>query len=316
MEITELNRSRPTPGSGGDLVTVLAPDGTVRGDTDPRAPVEVRIAMVEAMARTRALEARLGDLKRAGVIPFHSTSGNEAPAVIAATLALGESGWVFPGLRELGAFVARGVSFERYLDHVLGNEDDPACGHSMPGFYTARAERIASVAAPTSGHLSHAVGFAWAARRKGDDAPVGVFFGPGAIDSADFHTGVNFAGVMRVPVVFLCRNSGDRERSVIGHGVAYGVREARCDGGDPLAVYDAVQSAIASGEATLLELAIDPESAGEQRLTAHLEKIGVLDAGSRHELDARIQQELDAAVERSRAKAPVARDTLFAHVVG
>ena len=35
-----------------------------------------------------------------------------------------------------------------------------------------------------------------------------TYFGEGATSAHDFHTGLNFAGVRKIPVVFVCRNNG------------------------------------------------------------------------------------------------------------
>ena len=74
-----------------------------------------------------------------------------------------------------------------------------------------------------------------------------VYFGDGATSSNDFHSGLNFAGVFKVPIVFLCRNNGwaisvptraadGDARPSREKGVAYGVPGVRVDGNDLLAV--------------------------------------------------------------------------------
>ena len=46
-----------------------------------------------------------------------------------------------------------------------------------------------------------------AAKKRGLDECVGVFFGDGATSSNDFHCGLNFAGVYKAPVVLVCQNN-------------------------------------------------------------------------------------------------------------
>src|SRR5437879_4526962 len=60
---------------------------------------------------------------------------------------------------------------------------------------------------PVGTQLPHAVGLAYAAQYKGDDAVVMVYFGDGATSEGDFHEALNFAGVWHVPVVFVCQNN-------------------------------------------------------------------------------------------------------------
>jgi 2-oxoisovalerate dehydrogenase E1 component alpha subunit len=111
------------------------------------------------------------------------------------------------------------------------------------------------------------VGAAWAARIKGDDMVPLVWFGEGGTSAADFHTGLNFAAVRRIPVVFVCRNNGwaisvPRERqtsseTIAQKAIAYGMKGERVDGNDLLAVHDAVTRARARASAgegpTLIE---------------------------------------------------------------
>ena len=51
--------------------------------------------------------------------------------------------------------------------------------------------------------IPHAVGLAYAAQYRGDDAVVMAYCGDGATSEGDFHEALNFAGVWHVPVVFV-----------------------------------------------------------------------------------------------------------------
>src|SRR5262249_53262942 len=112
-----------------------------------------------------------------------------------------------------------------------------------------------SISSPVGTQITHAVGFAWAAKLSGDDSVVIVYFGDGATSSNDFHHGMNFAGVFKAPTIFFCRNNGwaisvptERQTasaSFAEKGVAYGMRSLRCDGNDLLAVISATREALA-----------------------------------------------------------------------
>jgi 2-oxoisovalerate dehydrogenase E1 component alpha subunit len=138
----------------------------------------------------------------------------------------------------------------------------------MPDHITSREAHFGSVTAPIGTQITQAVGFAWAAKIKKEDLVAGVYFGDGATSSNDFHSGMNFAGVFRAPVLFLLRNNGwaisvpsqhqTASRTYADKGLGYGVPAARCDGNDALAVYATVQKAVeraAAGEGpTLIEM--------------------------------------------------------------
>src|SRR5690606_60300 len=131
-----------------------------------------------------------------------------------------------------------------------GDDQDPLRGHDMPGGLSARRLAIASVSAPAATQLPHAVGVAYAARLKGKDLVTAALFDANEIDAADFHSGLNFAGVMKAATVFVCRvracdlEDGTVPRGASEYAVAYGIEAARCDGSDLLAVVGTVREAV------------------------------------------------------------------------
>jgi pyruvate dehydrogenase E1 component alpha subunit len=151
---------------------------------------------------------------------------------------------------------------------MYGNANDVAQGKQMPDHVTGRDVHFGSITSPIGTQITQAVGFAWAAKIKGEDLVSGVYFGDGATSSNDFHAGMNMAGVAGVPCVFLLRNNGwaislpsDRQTAADAYadmGLGYGVAATRCVGNDALAVYatvdEAVKKAASGGGPTLVEL--------------------------------------------------------------
>src|SRR5581483_11825073 len=94
-----------------------------------------------------------------------------------------------------------------------------------------------------------------------------TYFGDGATSSNDFHSGLNFAGVFKAPVIFLCTNNQwaisvpvskqTASETIADKAVAYGMPGVRVDGNDVLAVYqataEAVERARSGGGPTLIE---------------------------------------------------------------
>jgi 2-oxoisovalerate dehydrogenase E1 component alpha subunit len=256
---------------------------------------------------------RLGDEGKIGFVPVRL--GSEA-AVIGATAALRTQDWIFPSYGDFGAALLRGMPIATLCARAFGGASDPLSGHEMAGGLSARAQRIASSSAPAATHLPHAVGFAWAANRRGEDLATAAFFDAPEIDAADFHTGLNFAGVLRVPTIFVCRTSAG-EASAAEHAVAYGLAASRCDGSDLLAVVRAVCEALErarQGRPTILDLAIGGPDAALSRARAHVEALGAWDGERERAARRKIDEELASAVESaSRASAPDA-SSIFDHV--
>jgi TPP-dependent pyruvate/acetoin dehydrogenase alpha subunit len=79
------------------------------------------------------------------------------------------------------------------------------------------------------------------------------FFGDGAINKGTFHEAMNFAGIRRLPMIFLCENNEFAQYTAVtrmtaggdlaGRGRAYGMPGIEVDGNDVLAVYAATRAA-------------------------------------------------------------------------
>jgi len=251
-----------------EVACVLDLDGRADPSRDPRLPLALVRRIYEGMVRTHQVDLRLTKLQRQGRIGFHVGAEGEEAAIVASAAAMREQDWLFPCYRESGAALYRGYPLQRYVDNMYGNANDIGHGRQMPDHINSRAAHFASVSAPIGTQITHAVGFAWAAKLKKEDLVAATYFGDGATSSNDFHSAMTFAGVFRTPTIFLLRNNGwaisvpsthqSAARALADKGVGYGVHAVRCDGNDALAVYATTRAAVeraARGEGpTLIEL--------------------------------------------------------------
>jgi pyruvate dehydrogenase E1 component alpha subunit len=190
------------------------------------------------------------------------------------------------------------------VHHAFGSAKDPALGHSAPDHAPARAFRIVPPSGVIGAHLPQGVGVAWAAKTRKENVAAIVLFGKEAIDTGDFHNALNFAGVMKAPVVFVCR------APVAERAVAYGLASAIVDGADAAAVHAAVSAAIERGGATLIQAV--PPAFGDLATREDLLNLGPNDPVRGR--DAGIDGELDAAIAAAEAAGPPAASTIFDHV--
>jgi TPP-dependent pyruvate/acetoin dehydrogenase alpha subunit len=253
------------------LAANLAADG---GASPPRAAHDVAEALLRHMIRARILSARMVALQRHERIGFHTASIGEEAAIVGAALATRAGDWVFPGAREWYAALARGMPLERYVHHAFGSGADPAKGHAAPDHVPGRAWNVAPPSGIPGAHLPQAVGAGWASRigktrsttgGRDDTGPSEVpiaavaLFGSEVLRSGDFHNALNFAGVMKAPVVLVCRSrAGEPDARIGGRALAYGVASARVDGSDAIGVVAVVRAALARAYdgkgATLVEV--------------------------------------------------------------
>lgn len=322
------------------LTRVLADDGSAVGSVPPLSDAEL-VRLYRTMVLSRELDERMVVLQRQGRIGFYVGAFGEEATIVGATAAMDDADWIFPCYREHAAALMRGLPLVRFAANLLGNDGDLARGRQMPCHEAWRVGRFASVSAPIATQIPHAVGAAWAARLKGDDAAALAWFGDGATSASDFHVALNFAGVRKAPVLFACRNNGwaistPREaqtasETIAQKAVAYGIHGERVDGNDLLAVYDATRRArarAAAGEGpTLLEYVTyrleahttsdDPRAYRPEALVApwrakdpiprlrrHLVRRGVLGEAAHARIRDEVREEIRAALAEAEALPP------------
>jgi pyruvate dehydrogenase E1 component alpha subunit len=353
-----VERPAPSPAAthladtrAADVVRVLREDGSLDPEHDPRLEGGEVLALYRMMVKLRVLEDRLVALQRQGRIGFHIGWLGEEAAILGAAFAMRPQDWVFPCYRELGAALWRGLPLQDYMHHMFGTASDPVKGRQMPDHYCSRQAHFASISSPIGTQITHGVGFAWAAKLKHDDLCTLVYFGDGATSSADFHSGLNFAGVFKAPVVFLCRNNGwaisvPTERQTASStfaekGVAYGIPGVRVDGNDIFAVIEVTRRAVARaarGEGPTLIEAMTYRMSGHStsddpkayrpdawldpwkrfdpiaRLRRHVERaLGWTEAKDK-EAEAEADAEIRAAVAVAEKAPPPSTDTMFEDV--
>ena len=183
------------------------------------------------------------------------------------------------------------------------------------------------------------VGAAFALKMQKTDNVIICFFGDGAAARGDFHEGLNLAGVLSAPVVFVCENNlhfqtmpasvGQAVDDIADRAAGYGFPGYVVDGQDVLAVYDAAQQAISRarrGEGpTLIECKTyrfyrhyptlpenrNPDEIARWRqrdpitiLQKSLADLGYIDDVYINKLTATIEEDLDIAVETAQATPP------------
>jgi pyruvate dehydrogenase E1 component alpha subunit len=236
---------------------ILAPDGTLKGPLPDLEPEALR-RMYRTMVVARTFDRRALNLQRQGRVGTFAPAAGQEAAQVGAALALAPDEWLFPTYRSHPAMLAHGMPLERLFLYPLAH----ALGGQAP-----EGVAIYSVAISIAAHLPHAVGAAWASRILGEHKGFLALFGDGATSEGDFHEAMNFAGVFRAPLVFLCENNGwaisvprahqTAAETIAQKAVAYGFPGVVVDGNDILAVYatarEALERARAGDGPTLIE---------------------------------------------------------------
>ncbi|AIE80799.1 3-methyl-2-oxobutanoate dehydrogenase subunit alpha [Bacillus tropicus] len=236
------------------------------------------LEMFRTMLLARKIDERMWLLNRAGKIPFViSCQGQEAAQVGAAFALDREKDYALPYYRDMGVVLAFGMTAKELMLSGFAKAGDPnSGGRQMPGHFGQKKNRIVTGSSPVTTQVPHAVGIALAGKMEKKDLVTFVTFGEGSSNQGDFHEGANFAGVHKLPVIFMCENNKyaisipvEKQlacKNVSDRAIGYGMPGYTVDGNDPLAVYKAVKEAADRGRRGKGPTLIETVS---YRLTAH-----------------------------------------------
>ncbi|VUZ86456.1 pyruvate dehydrogenase [Candidatus Methylomirabilis lanthanidiphila] len=282
---------------------------------------------------TRGLEQRVIALYRQGKIVggVYLGTGEEAIAVGSAA-ALQSDDVIAPTHRDLGANLVKGITPKEYMAQYLARQTGLTRGRDGNVHFGDITRGIIGFISPMADLLPVATGVALTFTLRHERRVVAALFGDGASSRGDFHEALNFAAVLKLPVVFICHNNQyaystplSRQMAiehVADRAKAYGMPGITVDGNDVLAVRDAVAKAAArarAGEGPSLvegktmrmrghaehdDASYVPPALLEEwrardpidRFAAYLRDRKVLDDASAKAIDDRITKEIEEAV--------------------
>jgi 2-oxoisovalerate dehydrogenase E1 component alpha subunit len=227
------------------------------------------VEMHRIMLQARFCDERQWALNRQGKVPFVvPVSGHEAAQV--------GSGWAFergkdvfcPYYRDMALTMVAGFTPRDVFLGLFGRARDPSSGgRQMPAHWGSRRHNLITGSSPIATQILHAAGIAYSKRYKREDVVVGAWFGEGATSEGDWHSAMNFAGIYKLPLVFVCENnqyaiSVHESKQVAGRvykrAKGYDMPGREGDGNDVLESYrltkDAVDRARAGEGPSLIEL--------------------------------------------------------------
>jgi pyruvate dehydrogenase E1 component alpha subunit len=302
--------------------TVLPPDKTL-------------LDMLYFMQLTRELEFRIErKLYRQGKIVggVYVGRGQEAIAV-GSCIDLRQADVVCPSHRDMGAFLIRGMPVRTILAQYMARKTGATRGRDGNMHMGDMKYNLIAFVSMLGDNVPVAAGIGMSFKMRREDRVVICFFGDGATSRGDWHEGINFAAVSKVPVVYVCNNnqyaySTPLERQMAVENVAdraeaYGLPGEIVDGNDVVAVWAAVTRAIdraRSGQGpTLVEcktFRMTGHSAHDdagyvpaelfqfweerdpvRRQERFLIERGLIDAAGVEEIKARVNREIDEAIQ-------------------
>lgn len=294
------------------------------------------LMMYETMLLARKIDERMWLLNRSGKIPFVISCQGQEGAQIGAGMALDrENDYIAPYYRDLGLVLMFGMTARDLMLSGYAKAEDPnSGGRQMPGHFGQKKNRILTQSSPVTTQVPHAVGVALGAKMDGKPIVSLTTFGEGSSNQGDFHEAANFAGVHKLPVIFMCENNKyaisvpvSKQlacEKVSDRAIGYGMPGVTIDGNDPLAVFEAVKQAAdraRNGEGpTLIEAVsyrLTPHSSDDDDMTyrekaeveeakskdairtfaAYLREIGVMNEDMENEIVERVDKQVEEATD-------------------
>ena len=229
---------------------------------------EQAVDMYRQMLLARRLDDRMWALNRQGRVPFVvSVSGHEGTQVGAAFAVDPTIDWSLPYYRDTAYNLALGTTPHDMFLAVFSKADDPASGgRQMPNHWSEPDLNIFTHSSVIATQFPHACGIAYQLQTKGSPGVVVASSGEGATSEGDWHEAMNFAGIHKLPIIFLIQNNmyaisvpaaEEIAGSVAGRARGYDIPGVEVDGNNVLEVYGAMSAAVdrarSGGGPTLVE---------------------------------------------------------------
>src|SRR5438874_987735 len=213
------------------------------------------LSMYRTMVTARLCDEAQFRLNRQGKAPFVvPVSGHEGCQVGTAWPLRKGTDVFLPYYRDMAVCLVAGMTPYDVFLGVFGKRDDPSSGgRQMPAHWGSRKLNIITGSSPIATQIPHAAGVAYAMKYRKQDAVAACWFGDGATSEGDWHEGLNFSGIHKLPVIWVCENNlyaisvplskQMAVKEVSERAEAYGFPGVTIDGNDVLACYEAMQKA-------------------------------------------------------------------------
>ena len=321
----------------------MAPDGSVLRDLpDFAGDQELVVSLYRAMVLARTFDLKAVSLQRTGRLGTYATSlGQEAVAVGVAS-AMREQDVLFPSYRDNAALIWRGASMADILLFWGGDERGSRSSGPAQDF---------PLCIPVGSQAPHAAGVAYAFKYRKQARVAVCIFGDGATSKGDVWEAMNFAGIGKLPIVFVVNNNQwaisvplkrqTASPTLAQKAIAAGFSGEQVDGNDVIAVRAAADAAIAAaragegprlieavtyrlGDHTTADDASRYRSAEEvqahwkeepiARLRTYLVSRMSWSKADEEKVAGECEQNVDAAIERYLAIPPRPPQTMFDHL--
>lgn len=307
-------------------ITIMDEHGSVDESLMPKLSDSDIHLLYYHMVLSRMLDDKLVKMQRQGRLGNLPTSTGQEAVSLGLAFAINKTDWIFPAYRENPGLFFHGLPIKNVLLYWMGHEASNIIPENVNSYM---------MCLPIATQMPVSVGFAFGSKLKGNNLVVVAFFGDGATSEGDFHEALNFAGVFKLPIIFVCQNNGwaistpvsrqTASKSIAQKAIAYGFEGVQVDGNDIFSVIYAGKTAVKSArnfQPTLIECLsyrIDAHTTADDpgryiskeelekwkqkdpiaRLKKYMEKKGLWDIGYESRVVKECEEKIKHAVEEA-----------------
>jgi len=212
------------------------------------------LALYRYMKLNRRLDERLEILYRQNKVVggLYSSLGEEA-ASVGSAYALDKGDYIAPMIRNLGSLLVRGIQPVDVVAQYCARATGPTGGRDLNLHFGSVAEGLIAPISVVGALIPVMAGIALELKIHGKRQVAMTYIGDGGTSTTDFHEGVNFASVHKLPLILIVQNNGfaystptSRQANIVdlaARAKSYGMPGETVDGNNVLAVLDAVRRA-------------------------------------------------------------------------
>jgi acetoin:2,6-dichlorophenolindophenol oxidoreductase subunit alpha len=219
---------------------------------------EVLVKFYKEMVKIRKFDENLIRLMHEGKVSgfYHSGIGSEGLSVGSIVNNLRDEDYIFYNHRGCNQKIAKGVPLSKIYGDFLGTVEGTTRGLGAGIVHSADPSRgVLGQCGTIGSQFNIAVGTAYSAKLQNPDRVTLCYFGDGAASREPLHGSLNWAGLYKLPVVYICENNGyaisstlEETHSIREHiadwAWGYGIPNCVVDGNDVLLMHEVVKEAI------------------------------------------------------------------------
>jgi acetoin:2,6-dichlorophenolindophenol oxidoreductase subunit alpha len=247
--------NRPAPSAKGEKASAGAPAAKPQGNGSSPLSPEILKRLYYYMLKCRMVEERARNLFKQGKFAgnYYAAVGQEATEV-GATIDLEKDDYIAPSHRNFVTNIMKGTPLERMYAQLYARKTSPDQGRSSPAHCGYAETHVITPASTIAAQLNIGTGVALAFKLQKKPNIVVALSGDGSTSLGFWHEALNFAGVQKLPIVFICENNRWAEsvsvtmqtavEDISVKAQAYGFPGITVDGNDVVAVYRVAREAI------------------------------------------------------------------------